>query len=488
MQFVDYNISSWIFAKTLSVGYFVAFLSLLPQVLGLFGRQGILSIDHFLNLLDKELQAERFFHVPSLFWFFSSDITLKATCFIGMLASSLAFLGFSQSYMFLICFVCYLSFVSCGQIFLSYQWDSLLLEFGFLGLFFAPFRWEWIPLGTHVLHPVIYLLALFLLFKLMFLSGVVKLASKDPVWKDLTALTYHYLTQPLPTPLAFLAHKLPLHFQRFSALVMFFIELVVPFFIFFPGPLQVLAVIFIIGLQVLIMLTGNYGFFNILTIGLCLGVLPDSSWGFKINWVENTPISTPVALLAAVIVLPASAFWIIKSLSEKTKALDFMLPFMRFFFPFRISNPYGLFAVMTRQRPELVLEGSNDGIHWLEYEFKSKPTSLKHRPPLIAPHQPRLDWQLWFAALETFNENLWLQNLMMRIFQESPDVLMLFERDPFHGKAPVALRILRYDYRFSSLQEWRESGVWWQREFIGPYSPVFQRDEFSQDVADTIET
>ncbi|WP_373999255.1 lipase maturation factor family protein [Bdellovibrio bacteriovorus] len=481
MLLTDYNISSWIFSKTLSLCYFIAFLSLLPQLLGLYGRQGILSIDHLLNLLDKEMRAERFYHVPSVFWLASSDLALKAVCFIGMTAASLAFLGFSQSIMFLICFVCYLSFVSAGQLFLSYQWDSLLLEFGFLGLFFAPFAWEWLPLGAHILHPIVYFMVLFLLFKLMFLSGVVKLANKDPYWKDLSALSFHFWTQPLPTPLAYFVHKLPSGVLRFCTMAMFFIELVTPFFIFYPGPLQTAAVILLITLQILIILTGNYGFFNILTIGLCLGVLPDSTWGFKINWVENTPVSTVMALVPLILVVPSSLFWIAKSLAEKSKMWDFMLPYMRFFYPFRICNPYGLFAVMTRVRPELVLEGSNDGVHWETYEFKHKPTSLKKFPTIVAPHQPRLDWQMWFAALESFNENLWLQNLLTRIFEGSQDVLMLFEKDPFKGQPPKALRFLRYEYKFSSFAELRKDGVWWTRELIAPYGPVFQREEFTDD-------
>ncbi|WP_374029038.1 lipase maturation factor family protein [Bdellovibrio bacteriovorus] len=305
---MDYNISSWIISKTLSISYFIAFLSLLPQVLGLYGQQGILSIDHLLNLLDKELKGERFYHVPSFFWFSSTDFTLKATCFIGMMASSLAFLGFSQSIMFAVCFLCYLSFVSCGQIFLSYQWDSLLLELGFLGLFFAPWKWEWLPLGTHLLHPMVYGLVLLLLFKLMFLSGVVKLTHKDTCWRDFTALTYHYWTQPLPTPLAYFMNKMPLTVKKLSTLFMFFVELVTPFFIFIPGPAQTAAVVFLVLLQVLIFLTGNYCFFNIITLGLSLAVLPDSTWGFKINWVENTTIPFWLAMVPVVLLVPASLF------------------------------------------------------------------------------------------------------------------------------------------------------------------------------------
>lgn len=476
MQLMDYNIASWVLSKTLSLSYFVAFLSLLPQVLGLFGYQGLLSIDHLLNILDKEMKSERFYHMPSLFWFASSDMSIKAVCFVGMTAASLAFMGFSQSFMLAICFVCYLSFVSTGQIFLNYQWDNLLLEFGFLGLFFAPWTWEWIPFGAHILHPVVYFLVLFLLFKLMFLSGAAKLANKDTCWKDLTALSYHYWTQPLPTPLAYFASKLPLRFHRVSALMMFFIELCVPFFIFVPGKLQTLAVILLVTLQVLIMLTGNYAFFNFLTLGLCLAVLPDSTWGFKINWLQPSTLPDALAITLAVFLVAPALFWLYKTVFEKSKALDFMMPSLRFFYPFRISNPYGLFAIMTRSRPELVLEGSNDGVTWQEYEFTHKVTSLSRRPPVVAPHQPRLDWQMWFAALETFNDNLWLQNLIARIFQESPDVLMLFAKDPFNGKAPKSLRIMKYHYSFSDWNELNSKGLWWKRELAGPYSPIFHRE------------
>lgn len=469
----DYNISSWIISKTLALSYFIAFLSLLPQVLGLYGSRGILSIDHLLNLLDKEMKLERFYHVPSLFWFSSGDGTLRSFCLIGMTASSLAFLGFSQSFMFLICFICYLSFVSCGQIFLSYQWDSLLLELGFLGLFFAPWQWEWIPLGAHSLHPLIWGLVVFLLFKLMFLSGVVKITNKDTTWRDFTALQFHYWTQPLPTPLAYFAHRLPPGFQRSSVLLMFVIELACPFLMLVPGPVQTSAILALVALQVLIVLTGNYGFFNLMTLGLCLAVLPDSTWGFKINWVETTTPQTWLTLVPVLILVPASLFWILKTLWEKSTKLDFMLPYMRFFYPFRINNPYGLFAIMTKTRPEIIIQGSDDRIHWVDYELPFKPGSLRKAPPVVAPHQPRLDWQLWFAALESFNDNLWMQNLATRIFEQSPDVLTLFKHNPFKGAPPKWIRFERYEYTFSPLSSLKAEGHWWTRQHIGSYGPVF---------------
>lgn len=476
MLMQDYNISSWIISKTLALSYFVAFLSLLPQVLGLFGSRGILSIDHLLNLLDKELKIDRFYHIPSLFWFSSGDGTLRSFCLIGMTASSLAFLGFSQSFMFLICFLCYLSFVSCGQIFLSYQWDSLLLELGFIGLFFAPWKWEWIPFGAHSLHPLIWGLVVFLLFKLMFLSGVAKLTSKDTTWRDLTALQFHYWTQPLPTPVAYFAHRLPGWFQKLSVLLMFAIELACPFLLLVPGTIQTASVGALVLLQILIMLTGNYGFFNLLTLGLCLTVIPDATWGFKINWIDPTTPPSWVAVIPVLILAPASFFWIIKTLREKSPWLDFMLPYMRLFYPFRINNPYGLFAVMTKTRPEILIQGSNDGIHWEDFELPFKPGSLQKAPPLSAPHQPRLDWQLWFAALESFNENLWLQNLATRIFEKSPEVLAMFRRNPFKDAPPKWIRFEKYEYTFTPLQSLRNEGLWWQRRHIGSYGPIFSAD------------
>ncbi len=479
MQAVHYEVASWFLSKSLALSYFIAFLSLLPQVLGLYGKQGVLSIDHLLYLLENEMGSERFFHMPSLFWFLSNDSAIRFICFLGMLASSLAFLGFSQSWMFLICWICYLSFVSCGQLFLSYQWDSLLLEFGFLGLFMAPWQFEWLPFGAHVLNPIILVLCWLLLFKLMICSGVVKLTNKDPSWKNLTALTYHYWTQPLPNPVAYFLHKAAVPFQKFSNLLMFFIELIVPLFIFVPGMAQATAAWFLILLQVLILLTGNFAFFNIITLGLCFGVIPDNFWRFTVTpWIAHSAFPTEIALLAFILLVPAAYFWVYKTLFEKSKSLDFLLPYMRFLYPFRISNPYGLFAVMTKNRPELIIEGSNDGQHWQEYDFKFKPASLKKMPRFAAPHQPRLDWQLWFASLESFGENLWLQNLIARLFAESPEVQGLMGTDPFGGKSPKYLRILKYEYTFSDWQQLRKQGEWWQRKFIEIYSPTFERDEF----------
>ncbi|MNK07416.1 hypothetical protein D3C87_253300 [compost metagenome] len=487
MDLSDYNIASWIISKALALTYMIAFLSLMPQLLGLYGRRGILSIDHLLNILDKEMKFERFYHVPSLFWFASSDRSLRFFCLLGLTAATLALLGFSQTWMFLLCWIIYLSFVSCGQIFLSYQWDSLLLELGFLGLFFAPFNFEWLTDSFHVLPPLVLALTWFLLFKLMFLSGLVKLTHKDVSWKNLTALSYHYWTQPLPGPLAYWMAKLPLNFHKFSTVVMFIVELGLPFLILFPET-RAAACAGLIFLQVLIILTGNYAFFNIITILMSLALLSDRIWhqifgtlhipGWNLTPLQN--IDDVASFIAVLILVPPSLFWIFKTFKEKSKVLDFFLPVMRFLYPFRISNPYGLFAIMTKSRPELVIEGSNDGEHWKAYEFRNKPGAPERALPLVAPHQPRFDWQMWFAALENFNDNLWLQNVIVRLFENSPDVKTLFASCPF-AEPPKYLRIQRYDYHFSTFSELKEKGLWWTRHLIGPYSQIFEISDFQGD-------
>jgi hypothetical protein len=262
---------------------------------------------------------------------------------------------------------------------------------------------------------------------------------------------------------------------------MYVIELVLPFFIWYPGTWQTVAVAGLVLLQLLIAVTGNYCFFNLITLGLSLAILPDSAWGFKINWVESETIAVYWLVIPLTVAVPSSIFWIYKTFFEKNKALDFLLPWMRALYPFRVSNPYGLFAVMTRTRPELIMEGSLDGENWIEYEFKHKAGSLKKMPTLVAPHQPRLDWQLWFAALETFNDNLWLQNLVMRIFQQSQDVIILFAKNPFKETPPKYIRFMRYEYEFSKWDDLRREGKWWRRTVIGPYGPLFQRDDFSEE-------
>ena len=139
--------------------------------------------------------------------------------------------------------------------------------------------------------------------------------------------------------------------------------------------------------------------------------------------------------------------------------------------PFHVVNGYGLFAVMTTQRDEIVIEGSNDGVEWREYEFHYKPGDLSRRPPWNIPHQPRLDWQMWFAALDDPRRLGWFQRFLRRVLQNEPSVIALMERNPFPDRPPTYVRALFYDYTYSSAAE-KSQGIWWDRRLLGLYFPV----------------
>lgn len=475
----NFLIASWVLTKGLALCYFFAFLSMSSQILGLYGRDGILSIQHLLGLLKMNMKSEKYFHVPSLFWINSSDFTLKFSCLFGMITASLAFFGFAQSWMFLLCFAFYLSIVSAGQIFMNYQWDNLLLELGFLAIFFAPFNLELYTWKAYALHPVLYGLAILILFKVVFLSGIVKFSLKDPLWRSLRALQYHFWTQPLPNKLSLVAAQLPSSVMKGMTFLVLLMELACPLLLIFDNPFRVPAAITIILFQVLIMLTGNFGFFNILTIALAFLGLPDSFLplkNFNLTLIEGA--SATQSLAAAIILIPPNLFWIVKSFNEKFNNVNFLLPLMRALAPFRITSAYGLFGLMTTTRYEIVLQGSNDQKQWLDYEFNYKPQSESSPPKISIPSMPRLDWQLWFAATEKFEDNLWLQNFAIRLLEGSPNVYELIKKDPFHREIPKHLRFVKRQLNLISASElFSTNGKWWTRgeEYI--FGPLFHRDQ-----------
>jgi hypothetical protein len=320
-----------------------------------------------------------------------------------------------------------------------------------------------------------------LLFRLMFFSGVVKLSSGDPMWRNLTALSYHYRTQPLPTPLAWYADQLPLWFQRISTAVTLGIEIVVPFLLLLPRRARMLAAACFIGLQSLILLTGNYAFFNWLTIALCILLLDDQflrrGWMARLRFgtaKEAGRIWKPIlAVLTVLIVLLNAGRFSHLFFGDAPRPLEDLLQVTE---PLGIVNSYGLFAVMTTTRPEIVIQGSNDGNKWVDYAFRYKPGDLRRALPLVAPYQPRLDWQMWFAALGSYQGNHWFINLMVRLLQGSPEVTGLLERTPFGRTPPKYVRALLYEYRFTTFAERRATGDVWKRELQGPYFPVISLD------------
>jgi hypothetical protein len=316
----------------------------------------------------------------------------------------------------------------------------------------------------------------------MFESGCVKLLSHDRSWHSLTALNVHYETQPLPTWIGWGIHQLPAWLHQASTIVMFAIELLVPFLIFAPRRLRQIGCIAMVTLQVLILLTGNYCFFNLLTIALCLLLLDDAAviklmprktFNLQVSSfnLRKWPIWVTVPLACIVVAISLTQLTGMFRLGRWSR-LRIVNRVYEWVAPLRLVNTYGLFAVMTTNRLEIVIEGSNDGKSWLPYEFKHKPGDLKRRPGFVAPHQPRLDWQMWFAALGDYQHNPWLVNFSFRLLQGSPQVIGLLERNPFPQAPPRYIRAVVYDYRFTDFATRWKTGAWWKRDPKRLYLPV----------------
>jgi lipase maturation factor 1 len=484
-----YRFARWLFVRCVAANFLIAFVSLWTQLDGLIGPQGILPADEYLKLASQSLGAERFFALPTLCWLGGGGSFLHALCAAGCAASALALFGFAIGPCLLAAWACYLSLTTVGGEFLSFQWDNLLLEAGFLAAFYAPLRLRSRLADDPEPPSGMRFLVVWLLFKLMLQSGAVKLLSGDPAWRGLTALQFHYETQPLPTWIGYLMHQLPAWFQSLSVVAVFSIELGGPFLMLGPRNLRYAALAGFVLLQTLILLTGNYCFFNLLTLALCAVLLDDGAWRFLLRKRGAAGIPTRAESFEpprgrferiranGLKVIAAMLFTLSLSGLISTFAGWRVLPrpirlLMAFSSPWRSVNNYGLFAVMTTTRPEIVVEGSSDGENWKAYEFKWKPGDLKRRPAFVEPHQPRLDWQMWFAALGSYRDNPWFMNFLFRLLEGSPPVLKLLAKNPFPDAPPSYIRSTVYQYRFTDLKTLRSNGSWWQRQEQGPYAPI----------------
>lgn len=472
-----YRLAREVFLRGLGAILVVAFLSLYVQIGALAGDDGILPVRELMAGMRKFHGPGAWTKVPTLCWWGESTAFLEGLCLGGAAVSALPVLGLVPAPAFALAWLLYLSLVVAGQDFLAFQWDILLLECCFLAVFLAPWRLRsGIHRGPAPSAAALWALRI-LFFQLMFQSGCTKLLSDDPVWWDLTALDYHYWTQPLPTPLAWYAALLPGWFQRLSCGLMFAIEIVLPFAIFLPGRARLVAFAGTALLMGGIALTGNYTFFNLLTVLLAVPLLDDASLGRILPAArgEAEPEGRPkraAAGLACALLASVSGLHLTAMFAGYGNLPGPATSFLRTLTPFRTFSSYGLFRVMTRTRPEIQLEGSADGRTWRPYLFRWKPGPLDRAPPVVVPHQPRLDWQMWFAALGNARRNPWFLALATRLLEGSAPVRALFAEDPFPDAPPRYLRARLFHYRFTSWGEGRRTGAWWTREEKGLYLPV----------------
>ncbi len=479
----SYVMSRNLLLRLMGIVYLIAFVSFWVQIDGLAGSDGILPASHWLDVVRAQTGPERLWRFPTLCWIDASDATLQLLCGAGAALATALALGVCPVICLALLWAAYLSLTTVSGVFLGYQWDNLLLESGFLMLFLAPRRW-WCPIRyPRPPSRAGVVLMQWLVFRLYFSSGVVKLSSGDPVWRSLSALSFHYQTQPLPTWTAWYAHQLPASVQALCVASMFLIELGAPFLIVAPRRLRHGGALALLLLQAAIAATGNYGFFNILSAALLLILIDDAAWPARwhphpgghprraqpggarrmAGWAV-TALAVTIGLLGAMHLVGAFRL-----------SPDWPAPLTRLArsaAPFRTVNGYGLFAVMTTTRHEIIVQGSEDGSTWRDYRFRWKPGDPQRAPGFTTPHMPRLDWQMWFAALGDYRSNPWLGAFLGKLLQGSPAVIGLLDGDPFEGHPPRYVRALVYDYRFTDPSQRRETGAWWIREPLGAYTPV----------------
>ena len=464
------HVSRWLFGRELRPAAFqltadivyrgvmamaiFAFASLWLQAEALIGGNGVLPAHEYLDAVRATFGATSYWTVPTALWFGMSPHWVFG---FGVLCAVVGLFGKFRTTAALGAYAAYLSILGVGQTFTAYQWDTFLVEclFAVAILARSPVAGIW----------VLRLLA----FRFMFLSGAVKLLSGDPVWADLSALEYHFETQPLPTVFAWFAHQLPAPALKFAVAATFAIELVLPFFIFAPRKVRALAAVSFVFLEVLILITGNYNFFNLMTIIVCIALLDDRFLRRKRVAVPTMRSSAPhhgARWLAGLV--------IVLGLFQTAAAFVRFPNPAQWVDPLRVVNRYGLFAVMTTERRELVIEGSMDGDAWREYEFPFKPGDVDRAPGWATPHQPRLDWQMWFAALTVPQRAPWIHDLVFRLFEAEPAVLEWIE-SPFGNEPPKYIRIISYRYRFTAAgapTDHPDIGRWWTRSnprlWLGP--------------------
>jgi predicted DCC family thiol-disulfide oxidoreductase YuxK len=464
-----YDLVAFLFLRLLGLIYISAFVSFAVQAQGLIGSHGILPLKELVDAAGGRLGAQRYYLMPMLFWWNSSDTAIQIVCWAGAVFSLLLVFNIAARLSLFLLYVLYLSLLYGGQEFMTFQWDTYLLETGFLALLLSLAR-----------TPGIWLLR-WLLFRFMFMSGVVKLLSGDPNWWNLSALSFHFFTQPLPTPLAWYAAQLPVPVLRFAAGAMFFIELMVPFLIFCPRRLRFFGAFGILLLQACILLTGNYNWFNLQTALLCLLLFDDAALRKVVparhnrllpvrEGLRHRATSIAVGAVALLILFCSVVQMDVRFGGNPPMAMQSIEGFIE---PLRIVSGYGLFAVMTTERDEIVIEGSSDGVEWREYEFLYKPGDVRRRPPWNIPHQPRLDWQMWFAALDDPRRVRWFPFFLERLLTNEPAVIALLEKNPFAEKAPRYVRAKFYDYTYADSRD-KALGRWWNRRLLGLYFPAAQ--------------
>ena len=460
----DYRCARLIIERGLGLVYLIAFLVALNQFPALLGERGLLPAPRF-------LKRAGYRQAPSLFQLHYSDAFLRVVAGLGAALAAAIVLGLPQAgplwatmLAWLGLYVLYLSIVNIGQQFYAFGWESLLLEAGFLAIF----------LGNSATEPALPVLLLFrwLAFRVELGAGLIKLRG-DPCWRDLTCMDYHHETQPMPNPLSWYFHRLPRGCHRLEVIGNYVAQLVAPVLLFLPQPVAGIGALLIIGTQAYLMTSGNYAWLNLVTLVIAFAAVPDSFFRAILSGLPSAPFAPPpVPYIAAVVgvtgFVVVLSYWPVRNLLGRRQLMNFA------FNRFHLVGTYGAFGSVTRERHEVVIEGTTDAeptgdTEWAAYEFKGKPGDPFRRPPQIAPYHLRLDWLMWFAALSPQYAEEWFAPLAGALLVREPTILRLLRHAPFGDRAPVWIRARYFRYRMTTREERRATGAWWNRELVGDF-------------------
>jgi hypothetical protein len=480
-----YRLTRFAILRLLGFVYAIAFLVAINQLVPLVGEHGLTPAHQYLSLVQKHFHSRlgAILHIPSLFWFDHADRTLLLFSWLGFAFSLIVLCGYANAIILALLWVIYLSIVHVGQIWYGYGWETQTLETGFLAIFLCPLL-DGRPFPARAPPVLIIWLFRWLGFRIMLGAGLIKLRG-DPCWRDLTCLYYHYETQPIPNPISRYLHFAPLWFHKVGTAWNHFIENIVPWFSFAPQRVRHLAGLLLVSFQLFLIISGNLSFLNYVTIVPFLACFDDSFWqGILPRWLrrgqaeeQSLPIQTGVA--AGVFLLVAYL-----SIAPLTNLLSNRQLMNASFDPFDLVNTYGAFGTVGRERYEIIFEGTEDDVitgdtKWKEYEFKAKPGNPDRRPPFIAPYQPRIDWQIWFAAMASPADYPWTLHFVWKLLHNDKATLSLIASNPFPDAPPHYIRARLYRYRFVPPGE----RGWWNREPVGQWLPALSvNDEQFQQI------
>jgi hypothetical protein len=477
-------LTRFVILRWLGLVYAVAFLAAARQIIPLIGSNGLLPVDLFIQQAQGALGSPVacFLRLPSLFWFFHSDGVLQTTAWMGFGLSCVVVAGYANGLMMIILWALYMSIVHIGQDWYGYGWEIQLLETGFLGIFLCPLL-DGRPFGKRAPPVAVIWLFRWLIFRIMLGSALIKLRG-DECWRDLTALFYHFETQPIPNAFSRHFHFAPHWLLKAGVLFNFLAELVAPWFIVTPRLFRHTAGVIMLLFQVTLVFSGNLSFLNWVTIVPILACFDDSFWAkFLPRTLVNHAVraqasaepSKPMQVAGWIVVVLVALLSIqpVMNLISDTQIMNTS------FDPLELVNTYGAFGSIGKERLNVVFQGTDAdkpdaNAVWKDYLYRTLPVALDKRPVQIAPYQPRLDWQMWFASMSNVNQYPWTLHLVWKLLHNDPDALSLLGPDPFSDKPPRYIRATLYRYQFAP--PGNPEGDWWTREPLGQWLPPLSLD------------